>query len=472
MKFGRNSIVVRNVDENSSEFKKMRNAFSLYDKVQHKYTFSAYTIIDSDVYIPATVSVNSISSIFPKKQITKNFISTAKADTISYNLKNQPRNELQIEAIKFLEKMKNDNENRSRFLSLETGSGKTYITINFISKLKKKSLVIVDSIDLANQWKEQFLYHTDLKPDDIVILSGQESVDKESKNPSAKIYIAIHRTLSNMLSEDNNSVNVLMNKLKIGFRVFDESHVEFGNICRINSLSNVEYTLYLTATPNRSRFTDDSLYSKIFGKVLFFNGKLISNEKYHTVVLYKYNTLPGIDDKATVKTQYGFSTPKWANYIVNNAYDIFLEALEDILTKFKLLERDKKIAIMLPTLELIEKIKNDLLENHPDLDIGVFIGSVSKNKRKNELDKKIIITNDKIFEKGIDDQDLEILINFVPFGSIVKTEQIIGRLRNREGKSSILIDCTDYGFIECINQLKLRKRFYKKKAKKIFEDKN
>ena len=45
----------------------------------------------------------------------------------------------------------------------------------------------------------------------------------------------------------------------------------------------------------------------------------------------------------------------------------------------------------------------------------------------------------------------------------------MGRLRDREGYSSILIDVTDFGFDECVRQSKLRKRFYKKHAKKIVE---
>jgi hypothetical protein len=57
----------------------------------------------------------------------------------------------------------------------------------------------------------------------------------------------------------------------------------------------------------------------------------------------------------------------------------------------------------------------------------------------------------------------------VPFGSLVKTEQIIGRLRYGEKKQSILVDVTDYGFEECVKQFKVRRRFYKKKAKKIVE---
>ena len=271
-----------------------------------------------------------------------------------------------------------------------------------------------------------------------------------------------------MLTSDINSINVLMNKLGIGIRVFDESHVDFGNICKINALSNVDYTIYLTATPNRSNFNDNSLYAKVFGSIQYFNGKELS-EKYHTVILYRMNTHPSLDDRISVRTKYGFNQARWSQYVSNDGYEFFLEAVSEIFEKFKLIDRKKKIAIMLPTIELIKQLKKDLINLFPNTTIGTFIGEISKDKRLAELDKDIVLTNDKIFDKGIDVKDLEILINFVPIGSIVKTEQIIGRLRNREGYSSILIDVTDEGFDECVRQSKLRKRFYKKKAKKIIE---
>lgn len=341
--------------------------------------------------------------------------------------------------------------------------------INCISQLRKKAIVIVDTLDLAAQWKREFLNHTDLIDSDVVILSGQDTVDKELKQPTGKVYIAIHRTFCNMLNNDINSVNKLMNKLGIGVRVFDESHVEFGNICKINALSNVEYTFYLTATPSRSNFNDNSLYAKIFKSIPYFNGKDLSEEKYHTVILYKMNTHPSFDDKLGVRTQYGFNQAKWALYCQNDGYEYFLETVYDIFDNFKLVERKKKTAIMLPTIELLKKLKTDLEMKYPGVEFGTFIGEIPKNKRLSELQKMFILTNDKIFDKGIDVQDLEILINFVPIGSLVKTEQIMGRLRNRPNYNSILIDITDIGFDECIRQSKLRKRFYKKKAKQIIE---
>lgn len=469
---GRNSIVVRNIDTGSAEFKKAQSIFSLYDKVQFKYTFNVYTIIDNDMYFPTTVTSMALQQIFPKKDITFNYKTTSKSRKIEYVMKNQPRNELQKSALEFLLKMKRDADNRSRFLSLETGSGKTYITINAISQFKKCAMIIIDTLDLAEQWKREFLNHTNLKDSDIEILSGKDSVDKAIKSPSAKVYIALHRTLGNLLSEDRNALNSLMNKLQIGVRVFDESHVNFGNICKINSLSNVEYTIYLTATPSRSNFNDNSLYGKVFKNVPYFNGKELSAEKYHTVVLYHMNSHPDLDTKLSVRTKYGFSAAKWSSYIEEEGFQNFLETVEEIFEKFSLEKRGKKVAIMLPTINLIKKLKSNLEITHPDLEIGEFIGEIKKNQRIKELSKRVILTNDKIFDKGIDVSDLEILINFVPFGSIVKTEQIIGRLRYHEGMSSVLIDVTDNGFDECVKQFKLRRRFYKKKAKKIIEIKN
>lgn len=469
---GRNSTVIRNVDFESSEYKRFRSYFSLYDKVTHKYTFSAFTIIDNDIYIPTSVTEDSIKSFFPKKAVTKNYKTTAKSEQIDFIMKHTPRDDLQQKAIDFLLKMKSDSECRSRFLSLATGSGKTYVTINVISSMKKRALIVVDTAELAAQWKREFLNHTNLIDNDIRILSGAESIQKEEKASDGKIYIAIHRTLGNLLSEDTNALNRLMNKLKIGVRVFDESHVDFGNICKINSLSNVMFTIFLTATPSRSNFNDNSLYGKIFKSIPYFNGKDISNEKYHTVVMYKINSNPGIDAKFSVKTKYGFSSARWASYIHGDGFENFIDAFDKIMERFKILSGDKKTAILLPTIELIKKVKEYIEEDNPTIEIGTFIGEVKKEKRHNELSKQLILTNDKIFDKGIDVKDLEIVINFVPFGSVVKTEQIIGRLRYNEGKSAVLIDVTDIGFEECIKQSKIRKRFYKKKAKRIFEGNN
>lgn len=464
---GRNSIVIRNVDKDSKSFKNVRYKYGIYDKVYRKYKSTAYTEIDQDLYFPASVGWKELKKYFPSKDVSFNYKTTAKSSPITYTMKNQPRNELQREAIKFVMNMKNDYNNRERFLTLATGSGKTYVTINAISQFKKKSLIIVDSLDLAAQWKREFLNHSSLKDGDIVILSGADSVNQAVKENNAKIYVAIHMTITNMLSEDLNSMNLLMNKLGIGFRIFDEAHVNFKNICMINALSNVEYTLYLTATPGRSNFSSDYLYGRVLRNIPYFDGKHIQDTRYHTVVLFRFNSKPTIDEEFSVKTKYGFSISKWASNMASTSYSIFEETFFEILERLKLQERANKIAIILPTLELIDKVKESL--ETAEIDCGIFTGKIKKDKRKDELDKKIFLTNDKMFDKGIDVKDLDVVINFVSLSSNVKTQQIMGRLRKIEGRPSILIDVTDNGYLPCVNQFKLRRRFYKKNAKKIIE---
>lgn len=210
----RNSIIVRNIDTDSQEYRKAVSTFSTYDRVYRKYTFSAFLNYNNDLYFPASIGLQRIQSVFPKEDVQIDYTKKAKAKQISFQMIHEPRDELQEKAIKFLMTMKKDTEGFQRFLSLETGCGKTYVTINAISKFRKKALIVVDTLDLAAQWKREFLAHSNLIESDIVILSGQESVDKEISNPSGKIYIAIHRTLGNILNNDMNGVNNLMNKLR------------------------------------------------------------------------------------------------------------------------------------------------------------------------------------------------------------------------------------------------------------------
>ena len=116
----RNSIIIRNVDTASKEYKNLVFKLSLYDKVQHRYTFSAFVQDENDLYIPSSVTLKTIESIFPKEEISVNYNKIAKAKSVSYRMIHAPKNDLQQNAIKFLMKMKNDPESHQRFLSLET----------------------------------------------------------------------------------------------------------------------------------------------------------------------------------------------------------------------------------------------------------------------------------------------------------------------------------------------------------------
>lgn len=64
-----------------------------------------------------------------------------------FTMINKPRNDLQERAIKFL----TEDDNNHKVLSLNTSAGKTYVTINAISRMKQNSIVLVDTLSLADQ---------------------------------------------------------------------------------------------------------------------------------------------------------------------------------------------------------------------------------------------------------------------------------------------------------------------------------
>lgn len=466
----RNSMVIRNVDTEGKDFKSLEKGLSLYDPVTHRYEFHLYTLIESDIYMPSSIGPEELQKYFPKELITYNYLNTVKAKEISFQMKTEPRDDIQREALTFLKRMKTDNI-KERLLSLETGKGKTFVSIATICYLRQRALIVADTVDLANQWKEQFLKHTTLTEDEIVILSGRDSVDKAKSNSDVKIYIAIHNTLNMILSDGNNDLNSLLHKLQIGVKVFDEAHVNFGNICKIQSLTNTNYTIYLTATPNRSNYKEDFLFRKMFNKIPKFDAnKSITKERYHKVVMCKFNSHPNDKMQIKVKTKYGFSLNRWAGYLTEDIqFKYYFATLNEIITKFKLIDRNIKVAIMLPTISLIEKTKEKLLELYPTLDLGVFIGEVNKKERASELNKLVILTNHKIFGKALDVPDLSVIINFVQLNSKVVLEQMIGRLRNNSGNANLFFDVTDTGYIYTRNMRTTRKRIFKKLVKEILE---
>lgn len=464
-----NSIIIRDVKD--EDFVKLNKKFSTFDHVSKQYVMPIYTTINSDVYLPRSVGVSFIESMFPDKAVQYNVNTAVRWARIEMNMKNQPRDELQSSAISFLSRIRANNDSHERFLALPTGKGKTFVTINIIQILKLRTIIMVDTMDLAEQWKNQIMFHSDVKEEEIGIISGHAALERECKLSDKKIYIGMIRTFSNAMEKDPNSISKTMRKLKIGFRVFDEAHTSFQAVCAIVSLSDVDSTLYLTATPNRSNFSENTVYARVFKSIPYFDGKFIENDKYHTVVLHKINTLPNYSAMLSMKTKYGFSLQRWAKYILEDSFSIYIDDLIDnIIKKFGLIEREKKVAILLPTLELIDKTEAALKEEFPDIDVSKFIGTIKKNERAEALKHHFILTNDKMFGKAIDVPGLEVLINYVQVASAVKTEQVIGRLRKIKGKNSILFDITDIGFSELNHQLLARKRFYKKKAKKILEE--
>lgn len=462
-----NSIVIRNVSQNSTQrqLDKFEHMFTAYDMVTHEPSLTAYTQIGDDIYLPGTIPAETISGIFQYK-MTKRIDDMPEGKPVTFSMKSDCRSDEQRKAFEFIVGIKDDSASNHRMLNLFTGKGKTFVAIKSIAEIGLLPMIVVDSSELANQWVRQFVKHTDLVKDDICVISGMFMAEACKAKPY-KAFIALHKTLNMMLEKDPSSVNALIKDLGVGIRVFDEAHSNFRSICEIVALSSCRYNVYLTATPDRSAISEKRLYKLVFKSVPKYVSEDV--EKYHEVVFGHIDSRPSYSDTQKVLSKYGFSIPLWSNYISDKRYSYFIRSLDKLIKTLRLDERNRKVAFMFPTIRLIEAVKEHMIKAYPTIQIGTFIAKVDKDVRYFELQKQFIITDDKIFDKAIDIPDLEVLINFVPLTSTVKLEQIIGRLRDVEGRAHVYVDIADYGFPQCRRQQDLRKRYYIKKADKVFD---
>ena len=464
-------IIVENYE--IGDVPSLEKRLSVWDKNTFSYSFSAF-LYDGDtkeLILPRGFNLMELQKFFPMRKFMDETNNVSEQLPVNFSLKAPPKDDVQTGAISFL-----INESlKQKFLSLPTGRGKTYCSIHYVFKTKKRPLVFVDQENLMEQWKNAILKFTNVTDDEIFFISGKSSIAKlkkmsKSERANIKWFIAIHRTIASYIeSEGTKELNDLFTLLGIGVKIYDEAHVEFKNTFFVDGITDIE-SIYITATPSRSDPIENTVYRRMYETVPMFRLEDDEIENYHNIIIVEYNSKPSLEDKARMKNQYGFNTNEWCKYILQeDNYILLTTIIAEILEKINK-NHDRKTAMLFHTNEGIEKLFVDFEEEFPNLEIGKFNSSIKdKKKRMEEWNKDIILTTDKSFGKAIDVANLQIVIDTIPYGSEVVTKQTIGRLRKIDDKEVFYVILVDVGFDSCKKQLKQKINIYNKLAKKIFK---
>lgn len=447
---------------------RLEKALSVWDKVNFKVSYNAY-VYDEDnkvLIIPGGVSLDYLMKCFPSAKINyTNRNNVEKYRNVYFSLKYPTRETLQNKAINFMQK-----DLPQLMLSLATGKGKTYCAIHYSGKSKKLALTVVDQESIALQWIDKLTYFTNIKNEEIFLISGKDSINKllKMKNKELNTYkwfIGIHRTFSNLIEEDPDEYTKLMKHLKIGLRYYDEAHVEWKNIFNMDRLYDCK-SIYITATPNRGNPFENKVYQLMFSNqgVPRFVG---SGDKYLNIIVYKYNSHPTDEEEYQLSNKYGFDTIAWSKYIMNDNLDLFTDILGEVLeTVYK--SNKHKTAILLKSIDLCNTVYDQMqsLLEEKGLTSGKYHSKI-KNREKT-LEKDVIFSTEKSFGKALDVKDLSVCINTVPCSSESTILQIMGRLREIPDKEVFFIDLFDEGFAKQKKQYTKRLTIYKNKSKKIY----
>ena len=331
-------------------------------------------------------------------------------------------------------------------LDVEPGKGKTVMGLNIISKIKKKTLVVVHKSFLLNQWKErinQFL------PNAKVGLIQGPIIDVENKD----IVIGMLQTLCTKdLSEDIVE--------QFGLTIYDECHhlsaEVFSNVM-IKVVTN--YNLGLSGTMTRK----DGL-TKVFK---YFIGPVIHKEKSDNKIQVLVKTLcfedPENKEFNELETDYK-GNPMYSKMITKlckneNRTNMIVNVINFELKK----NYDQQIMILAHNKNLINELYEKIKDFEPS--IGYYIGGMKEEQLKISETKKVIIATYAMASEGLDIKTLTTLVMATPKSDVC---QSVGRILRSKHENPLVIDIIDIHQI-FKNQYTKRKAYYKKKEYKIHQ---
>jgi hypothetical protein len=374
------------------------------------------------------------------------------------------RSELQVELAKFLYgegpyEAIHDKPRRAMFV--DTGEGKTFITISYICRTGHMTAIICPDDRAIVTWLEEFDKFTTMDlSQEVAVLKGKDSVKGILKNkPQYKLLMCSAPTLSNMFKEgDGNLVRQVFEELKISLKVVDEMHLKLQTIFNLEMNVVTYKTIYLTATDSRRIYGEQIILENMTppDDCVYRQEKV---EKFDFVEV-QYYTNPAKEHQKGINKPNGFDALQYLKMLTNpewSYFDWYCQKVVKPSIKFalkKLTSPSNKIAFITKTNESGDAIGAYIAQEFPNLTIGYFNSRISDmDKRMQETDRNVIITTDKSFSGIVNISCLEAIVNATPITSEAHLLQIAGRLRKEGDKRRIFMQLADFSFKKCRNMM-------------------
>lgn len=445
-----NYYIINNLDEVPND---ITYSLGKWDKVYYKIEPIGYFYNEKtkELRIPSSYPLNYLTNIFPDRYIIKNTDFKITRDQ-KYMLTGRPKNYIQAHELAYMlgqPPYEVTNKCSQLYVDLDTGEGKTFCGIAACCYYQCTSVIFIPPISkVADQWMESIDKFTTLRRNEYLYVKGSKvCLDIiDGKYDNVKIFIIPRSTILAFVRMYDNDWGVferLMAHINPSVQIMDEAHMNFSTMVNILCHTSVPKTYYMSSSPTRSDISEKKIYNKIFKDVPKYGKSLKSKEQNHIIPLvFFYRSTPSHDWLRKIKTRYGTSLSKYAEYLLaeDGAKDEFVEAF--IFSIYFLLQLRKdcgKFLVICSTVDFIEKLSKITKSIFPYLSIGKFIGS-GKEKNK-ELDNDIVFSTIKSMGTGSEIKNHQFTINVTTYASDVLADQVMGRLRKTENKDRKPIYC-------------------------------
>ena len=329
-------------------------------------------------------------------------------------------------------------------LELPCAFGKTVLALNIISRIKKKTFIIVHKEFLMNQWIERIQQF--LPKARVGKIQGQ-IIDIDDKD----IVIGMLQSLS--MKEYPSSVFE-----SFGLTIIDEVHHISSEVFS-NSLFKLvtKNMLGLSATMNRKDGTT-KVFKMFLGDVVF-KGKR-DEERNVIVRAIEYNVNDEEFNKVVLDYRgnpaYSTMISKLCEY--NRRSEFILKVLSDMI-----LENPLQQVMILAHNKNLLKYLHDAIAHRNIATVGYYVGGMKESALKETETKKVVIATYAMAAEALDIKTLTTLIMATPKTDI---EQSVGRILREKHSSPVVVDIIDTHDL-FKNQWQKRRKFYCKENYKI-----
>lgn len=359
---------------------------------------------------------------------------------VEITMNREPRSPLQEDCIN----MMLHNTSSKLTIELKPGTGKTFIATYATSKIQMKPLIIAPTTLLKNQWVEEF---------EGCGIPREDIATRIWDAPNKKVCVVTISTIELELGKDWEKLMKVINDSSFGIKIIDEAHLHLKGVLKLDAISNIKHNWYLSATLGRS----DELEDKILNRALLDAERFIGNAKYEEyqkefVTCYFQDIYYNPTNKlCNEHFKYGTKGLIKATYYrmlldYHNGVPFMNNIKHMIKVAYNTKTYEGKILVLVPLLDVIDRLKEELLNDHwyDKFNIVTVDGSLPLSvKRKALEDGDLILTTTASVGTGTDIKNLACVINFDQVASPITFEQTFGRLRDR-GKECWYFDVADY----------------------------